>query len=98
MERILAKQIQDSFGLPDMPPGVSSRLSYIDDAMLSAEVWAGVGPRGLLAHFPERDRAAEEGVRYHMHWSPEDCIRPDGRAVMAYLSRLAAAVEDSRVG
>jgi hypothetical protein len=62
-------------------------VKYADNQALFGEVWT-VGNAGLRTYYMERNRMAEElALEYVRRFPPEECIQPDGLAVLEFVRR-----------
>jgi len=88
-EHVMAR-ILKSFGLPPMGPKTVSLVKFADDELLAAESWIvgppRLGPMITPDRYPDTERTI---MKYLDDFPPEECIRPDGLAIIEFRRRAS---------
>jgi hypothetical protein len=88
IEHKMLGRILTDLGIPSLSQSEYVVVKAADDRALFGEVWT-VGTFGLQGYYPTRDAEAENLVlRYAKEFPPEECIRPDGLAVLEFNARF----------
>jgi hypothetical protein len=88
VEGVMFGKILDSLSIPLLNEAGMAELKLADNRALYGEVWT-VGNSSLREYYNQRDREAERLVlKYAREFTPDECIRPDGLAVLEFISRF----------
>ncbi|MCU1301739.1 MAG: phosphohydrolase [Candidatus Sulfotelmatobacter sp.] len=88
VEDIMLKKILKSLSIASPLASQWEVVKRADNQALIGEIWS-VGNVGLRAYYQGRDMAAEEIVlKYVQQYPPQECIQPDGLAVIEFVRRF----------
>jgi len=88
LEEKMFKQTLLNLGISLPSEEAQKIVKLADEEALTGETWV-VGPDALQLVFPDRSKHAEKLVRKYIKDFPiEECIRPDGQAILEFLGRV----------
>lgn len=88
VEHLIQWNIYDSLKVPIPTEHVSKLVKAADEEALAAEVYT-VGNPAIQPHFPDRSPNAEALImKYVAKYSFNDCLQPDGLAVLDFIQAV----------